>query len=577
VRYRGPMRATCLIGGSIGLLVAALSALPAQQAVAPAVPAGAVFSRCLSTLAAAKGFSGAVLVAQTPGGSPPRVSGRLDQWGYGAGISPDTKFYIASISKQFVAAALLKLAEAHRLRLDDPISKFIAPVPADKAGITLAQLLTHTSGLPQQYAADGIADREKAVQAVLAETLKTSPGAQFGYSNDGYSLLAAIVEIAAGEPYEMFVRRELLVPTGLASTGFWGDTVSTGPPIAPTIKPVMPIPNWGFRGATGMYSTVSDLYRWTRALVDHRILTADSTGQMLRPHVSTSRGGYGYGWFTSKTETGVDDLWTAGYEDFGHNGIIHVYGNGLVAIVLTNAGDLAGGPARDVADNEIARLAFNPTAGCGPIDFRNALSSTAGLIAHGVQLEAVSYRGRPAVRVVNAPRVPDYAFAIVPGTDLEDGTIDVDVGGQPEPGASPGARGFIGIAFRIGTDPRVFECFYIRPTNGRADDQLRRNHSTQYISSPEFPFDRLRTEAPGVYESYVDLVPGEWTHLRIAVAGSTARLFVNGAPEPTLLVKDLKHAPRAGLVGLWIGDETDGYFSRLEISPASGRGAISAK
>jgi len=159
-------------------------------------------------------------------------------------------------------------------------------------------------------------------------------------------------------------------------------------------------------------------------------------------------------------------------------------------------------------------------------------------------------------------------MAIVQGTDFQDGTIDVDVAGEPAAGASAGARGFVGIAFRICPTPGEYECFYLRPTNGRSDDQLRRNHSTQYISAPQYDFDRLRREAPGVYESYADLVTGAWTHMHIEVHGQSAKLFVNEAPQPSLIVKDLKHTARTGPVALWIGDETDGYFSNLRIEPS---------
>jgi hypothetical protein len=117
-------------------------------------------------------------------------------------------------------------------------------------------------------------------------------------------------------------------------------------------------------------------------------------------------------------------------------------------------------------------------------------------------------------------------FAFVPGLDFRDGTIEVDVAGSPLSNAPPGARGFIGLAFRIDMKGGSFACegFYVRPTNGRAEDQVRRNHSTQYFSYPGYDFDRLRREAPGRYESCADLVPDEWTHLRIEASGATARL-----------------------------------------------------
>jgi hypothetical protein len=146
----------------------------------------------------------------------------------------------------------------------------------------------------------------------------------------------------------------------------------------------------------------------------------------------------------------------------------------------------------------------------------------------------------------------------------------VDVAGAVLPDAPADARGFIGVAFRIDVEGGGFACegFYIRPTNGRADDQVRRNHATQYFAYPGYDFDRLRREAPAQYEAYADLVPDEWTHLRIDVSGATARLYVGGAAQPVLIVRDLKRGPQAhGTVGLWVGIGTNGHFRNLSIRP----------
>jgi hypothetical protein len=166
---------------------------------------------------------------------------------------------------------------------------------------------------------------------------------------------------------------------------------------------------------------------------------------------------------------------------------------------------------------------------------------------------------------VNKANFAGEGYAAVEGPLLQDGTIEVDVAGRPLAGASEGARGFICVAFRLRADDSAFECFYIRPTNGRADDQLRRNHSTQYISEPGFPWQKLRSESPGVYESYVDLVTGEWTHLSVTFNGKRAQLYVNRAAQPVLIVNDLKQPPAAGGVALWIGSETEAFFRNLKV------------
>jgi len=185
--------------------------------------------------------------------------------------------------------------------------------------------------------------------------------------------------------------------------------------------------------------------------------------------------------------------------------------------------------------------------------------------------EVVSFAGRRGVKVtqVEAPdthKVSSAVLLLVPEVDFTDGTVEVDVVGRPRPGAPPDVRGFVGVAFRVQAQPDHYECFYIRQTNGRADDQVRRNHSTQYVSEPEWTWKRLRDEMPGVYESYVDLAPDTWTHLRIHVAGTRAELYVGKAPEPVLIVKDLRHGLSHGQVGLWVGSDTEAFFSQLKIS-----------
>jgi hypothetical protein len=183
-----------------------------------------------------------------------------------------------------------------------------------------------------------------------------------------------------------------------------------------------------------------------------------------------------------------------------------------------------------------------------------------------VQAEASTYRGTPAIHLTEKDAATGDALAIIKNSRFRNGSIEVDVSGAPGKNAQGGARGFIGIAFRVQGDGSHFELFYIRPTNGRADDQLRRNHTTQYVSAPDWPWERLRKESPGVYESYTDVQPGEWTHLRIVVQGTNASLYVGGAEQPCLLVHDLKLGDSEGAVALWIGPGTDGYFRDLKIS-----------
>src|SRR5262245_40737528 len=195
-----------------------------------------------------------------------------------------------------------------------------------------------------------------------------------------------------------------------------------------------------------------------------------------------------------------------------------------------------------------------------------AAQSADRLTAKNVSIRQTSYKGRSAIQVIAAPDAVNAAsYAIVKDAVFRDGTIEVDLAGQPAVGAGSGARGFIGIAFRLQADGR-YEYIYLRPTNGRADDQVRRNHSTQYSSHLDFDFARSRQEAPEKYESYVDLQPGVWTKYKIEVEGRKARLYVHGVEQPCLIVNDLKLEPREGGVALWVGPGTEGYFSNLKIT-----------
>jgi hypothetical protein len=188
----------------------------------------------------------------------------------------------------------------------------------------------------------------------------------------------------------------------------------------------------------------------------------------------------------------------------------------------------------------------------------------------GATAAMTTYHGSPAWKLIaKDPKAPGYApggpLAVLNNVRFHNGAIDVDVAGAPAKGADESARGFIGVAFRVQSDSR-FEIIYLRPTNSHADDQLRRNHTTQYSSDPDWPWDRLRKESPGVYESWVDMETGEWTHMRIVVHGTDASLYVNHALNPCLIVHDLKLGDIEGSVGLWMGQDTEGYFRNLNIS-----------
>jgi hypothetical protein len=207
---------------------------------------------------------------------------------------------------------------------------------------------------------------------------------------------------------------------------------------------------------------------------------------------------------------------------------------------------------------------------------RYPLESVSGLRLHHVVGEAATLEGKKGVRLsvaADARQQPDSELlAVIEGTHFSSGVIEAEIAGAPAGGASAGARGFVGIAFRLQPDLKTYDAFYLRPTNGRADEQERRNHAAQYVSHPAWPWFRLRQETPSRYEAYVDLVPNTWTKIRIEVDGAKARLFVHDQPQPTLIVNDVKTGPDLlGAVALWIGPETVAHFRNVVITPRGGR------
>jgi hypothetical protein len=194
------------------------------------------------------------------------------------------------------------------------------------------------------------------------------------------------------------------------------------------------------------------------------------------------------------------------------------------------------------------------------------LRDASGLVARGITVDAAGHLGRQAVRLTKAEA--GDGVALLPGVDFQDGTIEADV--SVNVSAPPGVRmpGFIGIAFRAQPDASRYELFYLRPGNARGDDQAMRNHAVQYSATPGFGWYALRRQWPAVYESYVDITPGAWTHVRIAVAGRTAKLYVGGAHEPALVVDGLKGEDLRGGVGLWGFSNEESYFSNLRVTHA---------
>jgi CubicO group peptidase (beta-lactamase class C family) len=303
------------------------------------------------------GFSGAVLIARGDSILYERSRGAAAR----TGIAPGRlAFWLASDSKQFTATAVMRLAETGRLRVEDSLGRFFPRVPPDKRAITVHQLLTHTSGLPHAYAADGIPERDRAVAAILGLRLRSPPGAGYSYSNDGYTLLAAIVEAASGLPFDRYLTDSLFARAGLGHTGLWGHEdpatrIATVPDPSrlraqrfTIFRDGHSVANWGYRGCTGAWSTPRDVHAWIQALRSGRVLGERAFGTLLGHHVlvredSTGQSYAAYGWGV-RVEDGRDVSYGhTGSEDWlGHTSVIRFTPAGDLVVVLANSGEPGG-------------------------------------------------------------------------------------------------------------------------------------------------------------------------------------------------------------------------------------------
>ncbi len=301
------------------------------------------------------GFSGAVLVAQ---------NGQIIfENGYGLAdrknkipITSQTVFDSGSLSKQFIATAILHLEEQGRLQLEDTLAKFFDDVPSDKANITLHQLLTNSSGQPE-YADEGDfakTSRKQAIKLAFDAKLEFQPGTDYLYSNAGYGLLAAIVEITSGKSFQTYLKQHLFEPAGMLHTGFYNDPQWGNLPVARGYNndkdlgsaATRPGPYWGVLGSGGVLTTVGDLYLWNVALENNLILSPESTKKLFTPHIKEDKDGksyYGYGWAIENIPGHGKMISHDGAGD-SHNGIFIKYGdaNNTLVVVLSNRIDEKG-------------------------------------------------------------------------------------------------------------------------------------------------------------------------------------------------------------------------------------------
>lgn len=290
-------------------------------------------------------------------------------------FSEDTIFDIGSLTKQFTAAAILKLQESSKLSVNDPLTKFFDNVPDDKKKITVHHLLTHTSGFDDDERDEGsstlydVVRRKELIETAFKSKLSAPPGEEYNYSNIGYNLLAIIIEQITADNYETFYYKNLFEPAGLIDTGYrlpqrdtnrvainYGadqnafqrlfsseaKSRSIGNPFEHLKRKEGP--RFNMEGAGGMSSTIGDLFRWYLALNSNLILSEKSKKQFFLPHNKSlnkkSKSDYGYGWDIISTDRGTIHAQHNGSNGYSFAEMHYFVDENIFVVIATNDKDV---------------------------------------------------------------------------------------------------------------------------------------------------------------------------------------------------------------------------------------------
>jgi len=325
---------------ALSLLVLAFSATDVERAVDAAVAAPLRDRR----------FSGVVLVEKDHRVLLRKAYGMADRE-RAIPNTPDTRFMIMSVSKQFTATLILRLAAQKRLGLHDRVSDYLPDWPPEWDAVTIHDLLTHSAGTDIDTTYFWLVQHHPEYWPNPAETpppytpraLVSAPGTKFLYSNVGFTLLSRIASAAGGRPFDELMRSEVLCPLGLDNT-----EPERRAPIAGRARGYRRTED-GFAlseqrtvdivGAGDLVSTVDDLAKWDRALNDDRFLPQSLRSLMLTPYVTGQYGGVGYGWFFRTDNDGRKLQFHSGDGAGFRAWNYRIPESGLTVIVLSNVGE----------------------------------------------------------------------------------------------------------------------------------------------------------------------------------------------------------------------------------------------
>jgi len=323
------------------------------------------------------GFSGAFLAA--------RDKKIFFNKGYGLAIreksipnTADTVFCVGSITKQFTAAAIMTLEMKGKLKTEHSITEYFSNVPKDKQQVTLHNLLTHTAGVINFTGEDYVvAYRDETVKKALDAPLLFLPETRYEYSNAGYSLLGAIVEIVSGQPYEEYLHEHLFKPSRMFFTGYripnWHKrTVATwylGEKSFRLNLSEHDQPHWNVIGNGEILSTTNDMHKWYLALKGDKILSAEAKKKLFTPFMNN----YAYGWSILATERGKV-IQHDGGSDLGSSALFTWFVDHDTLTVLFCNQSYGKNPLISPLRDKIERLLFGKEVGFPPITRKSRLS-----------------------------------------------------------------------------------------------------------------------------------------------------------------------------------------------------------
>lgn len=364
-----------------------------------------------------------------------------------------TRYEIASVSKQFVSVAIYRLAEQGLLDVEDPIGDYFSSLPAPHRDITIHQLLTHTSGLPENFVLpyNSTATRDELIRSMARFDLLAEPGSVYAYCNGGYAVLAALIEIVSGDTFEQYLTDQVFSVAGLEHTSFVGQPVPAGAQDAHRLgrSGYSQIASdwhsgWGYKGMGGIVATADDLLRWTQALADETLLSDESKERMWAP---TPVSAYmASGWKLNRLRGQRALTHGGGVEGFGTM-LTYLRDEDITIAVLSNNGKHLYGIQALILE---LLLPIPPVEAV--LDARDQeLSEHQSVMLHD-QVGSIKVRSLPdqshlELRVVNTREDTPVAILTVPRAAAAFILDEVDALGEPSPSVPLGLRQELGVYF----------------------------------------------------------------------------------------------------------------------------------